>query len=95
MPGSAASILHAAALLALLLTVPGLSAEPASDEPDTPTVISGIGERMGQFVQDREIAGAVTLVATPDRIVHLEATGKADIARADPCDRTPSSGSRR
>ena len=84
MPGFAASILHAAALLALLLTVPGLGAGPASDEPGRPPVISGIGERMGQFVQDREIAGAVTLVATPDRIVHLEATGKADIASGRP-----------
>jgi CubicO group peptidase (beta-lactamase class C family) len=84
MPGSAASILRAAALLALLPIVPGLGAEPASDEPGRPPVISGIGQRMGRFVEDREIAGAVTLVATPDRIVHLEATGKADIASGRP-----------
>jgi CubicO group peptidase (beta-lactamase class C family) len=39
---------------------------------------------MSRFVHDCEIAGAVTLVATPDRIVHLDATGKADIASDRP-----------
>jgi CubicO group peptidase (beta-lactamase class C family) len=33
-----------------------------------------------KFIDDREISGAVTLVATPERIVHLDATGNADIS---------------
>ena len=36
------------------------------------------------FIDDREIAGAVTLVATPDRIAHLGATGMADLAAGKP-----------
>src|SRR5262245_31440416 len=63
---------------------PGLVAGQVSGEQGKPPAISGIGERMGRFVHDREIAGAVTLVATPDRIVHLDATGKADIASDRP-----------
>ena len=39
---------------------------------------------MAGFVRDREIAGAVTLVATPDRIIHLDAAGKSDIASDRP-----------
>ena len=39
---------------------------------------------MRQFVAAKEISGAVTLVATPDRIVHLDATGQADIDEGKP-----------
>ena len=84
MARSSASILPAASLLALLSTVPGLGAEPGPGERGEPPAGSGIRGPMMRFVQDREIAGAVTLVATPDRIVHLEATGRADIASDRP-----------
>jgi CubicO group peptidase (beta-lactamase class C family) len=60
--------------LALSLTLHQTAAER-----DQPPAIAAISERMRQCVADREVAGAVTLVATPDRIVHLDATGKADI----------------
>ncbi len=46
--------------------------------------ISAISERMRPFVDDREVAGVVTLVATPDRIVHLDAIGSADLATGKP-----------
>jgi CubicO group peptidase (beta-lactamase class C family) len=36
------------------------------------------------FVEQHEIAGAVTLVATPDRVVHLDAIGRADISANKP-----------
>ena len=36
---------------------------------------------MRAFVDAREIAGAVTLVASPDEVLHLAATGMADIGR--------------
>jgi CubicO group peptidase (beta-lactamase class C family) len=64
----------------------GLMATPApsQDSSGTAPSIPSVGEAMGKFVADREIAGAVTLVATPDRIVHIDATGKADIAAGRP-----------
>jgi CubicO group peptidase (beta-lactamase class C family) len=43
-----------------------------------------VGERMRQFIAEKEITGAVTLVATRDRIVHLQAVGLADIAKNRP-----------
>src|SRR3954469_7257731 len=46
--------------------------------------IAAISERVRPFVEGREVSGAVTLVATPDRIVHLDALGKADIAGGRP-----------
>jgi CubicO group peptidase (beta-lactamase class C family) len=42
--------------------------------------IDSVSQRMLEFVDKKEVAGAVTLVVAPDRIVHLDATGKADIA---------------
>jgi hypothetical protein len=40
--------------------------------------ISAISERVRPFIDDREVPGVVTLVATPDRIAHLDAIGNAD-----------------
>ncbi|WP_148591268.1 serine hydrolase domain-containing protein [Aquisphaera giovannonii] len=61
-----------------LMATPGLAQESAGTSPS----ISSVGEAMGKCVADREVAGAVTLVATPERIAHMDATGKADIAGA-------------
>ncbi len=47
-------------------------------------VLSRIPERMQQFVSDGQIAGAVTLIATPEKVVHLKAVGQADIAAGRP-----------
>jgi CubicO group peptidase (beta-lactamase class C family) len=74
----------AIASLALLVTGSGASACQESDERDKPLAITEIGERLRPFVDDRVISGAVTLVATPDRIVHLDATGKADLGASKP-----------
>lgn len=72
------------ALVALMSIVPAVGAAPGSDDDAKPPAIARIGERMEKFVHDGEIAGAVTLVATRDRVVHLEATGKADLASGRP-----------
>lgn len=42
-------------------------------------VLPGIGAAMQKEVLAQEVAGAVTLVTTKDKIVHLEATGFADL----------------
>jgi CubicO group peptidase (beta-lactamase class C family) len=85
MPRPAAGILSGAfASLALLSTATGLDVQRESDEPDKPPAISAINERLRQFVDDREISGAATLLATPDRIVHLDSIGKADIGEGKP-----------
>jgi CubicO group peptidase (beta-lactamase class C family) len=39
--------------------------------------VSAISDRVRQSIAARDIAGAVTLVATPDRIIHLDATGSS------------------
>lgn len=49
-----------------------------------PAVISAISERVRPFVVDREVSGIVTLVATPEKVVHLDAIGDADIAARRP-----------
>ncbi len=48
----------------------------AIDAPSIP----GIRQRMTQFIQANEIAGAVTCVVSPGGVVHLDAVGMADIA---------------
>lgn len=51
-----------------------------ADEPR----LAGVGAAMEELVQAREIAGAVTLVADRDGIVHLESSGLADLASGRP-----------
>lgn len=56
-----------------------LATQEAKAERDDPPALAAISKSMRRVVDEREIAGAVTLVATPDRIVHLDAAGKADL----------------
>jgi CubicO group peptidase (beta-lactamase class C family) len=46
----------------------------------TPTFDPAIRAAMQSFLESKEIAGAVTLVATPRTILHLDAVGYADVA---------------
>ena len=46
--------------------------------------LAGVNERMKEFIADGEVAGAVTLVAARDRVVHLGAVGQADVAKGTP-----------
>jgi CubicO group peptidase (beta-lactamase class C family) len=42
---------------------------------------AGIAPRMQEFVDKGEAAGVVTLIATKDRVIHLAAVGKTDLAK--------------
>ena len=44
-----------------------------------PPVMDAVSERMMGFVEAKEISGAVTLVADAEKVLHLAATGMADI----------------
>ncbi|HTV01362.1 MAG TPA: serine hydrolase domain-containing protein [Luteitalea sp.] len=46
--------------------------------------LSGVGTAMQDMVTKGEVAGAVTAVVSRDRLLHLEATGLADIAMKRP-----------
>ena len=46
--------------------------------------LPGIGAAMEDMIAKKEIAGAVTIVATKDKILHLENTGFADVAAKRP-----------
>ncbi|MBX6313474.1 MAG: beta-lactamase family protein [Isosphaeraceae bacterium] len=84
MPRLAVLLLLGAVGSSALGPAPTGPADQASSDKHRPPAIPAIAEAMRRFVADREIAGAVTLVATPDRIVHLNATGQADIAADRP-----------
>lgn len=45
---------------------------------------TGVSEAMQQCVAKREVAGVVTLVATPDKVLHTEASGFANLAARTP-----------
>jgi CubicO group peptidase (beta-lactamase class C family) len=66
------------ALASCLMLAATLSA-PAAD----PT-LPGIGAAMQEMIAQKEIAGAVTVVLTKDRVAHLESTGFADVATQRP-----------
>jgi CubicO group peptidase (beta-lactamase class C family) len=58
-----------------------LASHPSSArEPRLP----GIGDAMESMVQNREIAGAVTMVVGPRWVLHLETTGYAEVATQKP-----------
>ena len=67
----------------LLLLVTSACAQDEAESTKAP-VISAIAERVRPFVVDREVSGIVTLVATPEKVVHLDAIGDADIAASKP-----------
>ena len=49
----------------------------------TSASVAAIRDRLRKYIADKEIAGAVTLVATPDRVVHLDASGNAVLSPAE------------
>jgi CubicO group peptidase (beta-lactamase class C family) len=85
MPRFTASVLirSVVALLLVMIAV-SVHARQKSDGPDKAPAIATISERLRPFIDDKEVAGAVTLVATPARIAHLDAIGKADIGAGKP-----------
>ena len=42
--------------------------------------LPGVGAAMQSAIDAREISGAVTVVVTKDKFIHLETTGLADVA---------------
>lgn len=60
----------------VLLCGAALSAAATRDMPR----LTGVSERMEKFIDQAEVAGAVTLVADADKTLHLAATGMADVA---------------
>jgi CubicO group peptidase (beta-lactamase class C family) len=65
-----------------LAAIVTLSAAVAAAAPD-PT-LPGIGGAMQDMIVKNEIAGAVTVVLSKDKILHLETTGLADVATRRP-----------
>jgi CubicO group peptidase (beta-lactamase class C family) len=57
-----------------------LSFTIAAAEPTLP----GVGQAMEKMVARNEVAGAVTMVVTKDKVLHLESTGFADVAAKRP-----------
>ena len=46
--------------------------------------LPGVGAAMQEMVSKNEVAGAVTVVVSKDRVLHLETTGSADLATKRP-----------
>ena len=69
--------MHYSRLFLLALSAALVFARSAgADEPTLP----GVGAAMQEMVAKNEIAGAVTVVVTKDKVLHLEGSGLADVA---------------
>jgi CubicO group peptidase (beta-lactamase class C family) len=68
----------AAALLLPLLAI------ARADAPASPGRLPAVSQRMSEFIAASEVAGAVTMVVSADKVLHLDAVGHADIAAAAP-----------
>ena len=68
--------------LCRLTAVLALSAAMSAfaDEPKLP----GVGAAMQEMIAKNEIAGAITVVAAKNKLLHFETTGFADVARKRP-----------
>ncbi len=60
-----------------------VQADQGKAEQEKPPAVAAISDRLRKDIAAKEIAGAVTLVATPDRIIHLDATGDASLNAAE------------
>jgi CubicO group peptidase (beta-lactamase class C family) len=67
--------MRAATALVTVLAAPGLLLAQQADR------FAAVAPRMQEFVDKGEAAGVVTLIATRDRILHLGAVGKTDMAK--------------
>lgn len=74
-----------------LLIAAAISVVPCTAEEKSPSGLATgdaciplIHQRMGQFIEDKQIAGAVTLVTRRGCIVHLDAVGCADVEEERP-----------
>ena len=54
--------------------------------------LGGVGAAMQEMVAKQEVAGAITVVVSKDRVLHVEATGSADLAAKRPMTPTRCSG---
>jgi CubicO group peptidase (beta-lactamase class C family) len=70
--------LRTSAHLLFFILLPAFSLPTVSQ--DRPGSDNGICAAMENFIRAHEISGAVTLVATPGKVLHLDAVGHADIA---------------
>src|SRR3954466_6856748 len=73
----------ALAVTLALLAVP-LSASPPRAIADPPAPSKGIAAVLQPFVDDHTLAGAVTLVATKDKVLDVEAVGFPAVAANEP-----------
>jgi CubicO group peptidase (beta-lactamase class C family) len=55
-----------------------------NDAVADPPTLPGIDAAVQGMIAKHEIAGAVTVVVSPDQILHLECTGLADVASQRP-----------
>ena len=67
--------------LTLAMTAVGQAPPNYKEKPPNVAIIR---DRLLKSIAAKEIAGAVTLVATPDRIIHLDACGNAVLNPAEP-----------
>jgi CubicO group peptidase (beta-lactamase class C family) len=65
-----------------LAVIVALSAAVSASAPD-PT-LPGVGTAMQEMIGKNEIAGAVTVVVSKDKVLHFETTGFADVAAKRP-----------
>jgi CubicO group peptidase (beta-lactamase class C family) len=73
-------------LAGLLLASTACSSTTSRAQPPAvvPPAVPAIDAAVMPMVEAGEIAGAVTMVVAPDRVLHLGAVGKADLARGNP-----------
>jgi CubicO group peptidase (beta-lactamase class C family)/poly(3-hydroxybutyrate) depolymerase len=56
-----------------------LKVDQGKADAGAPPAVAAIGERVRKSIAAKEVAGAVTLVATPDRVIHLDAAGSSSL----------------
>jgi CubicO group peptidase (beta-lactamase class C family) len=83
-PAMKKTVLSRALLLALWLAAFPIARHPAGAQAAPPASAPGIAASLQPLVNNHMLAGAVTLVASKDKVLALEAVGYADVAAKRP-----------
>ena len=68
----------------VLCALVGSSISLADPAPGAPAKLPGVGECVKKAIDAKEVSGAVTLVASREKVLHLDAMGQADLAAGTP-----------
>ena len=81
---SLANLAFTAIFISVLVRTIPVTGQDLNIQSHTAPKLQGVSESLQPFIESGDMSGAVTVVITKNKIVHLDAIGLADISRKEP-----------